>query len=103
MKEFHPLEVFEFAVARGVDEIPAFAWWVGYTSKKSDTIIALARQQIAKTTHKYGIKIPTSWKHTIKINTNNGNRLWQDALMKQMKNVGVAFDALDNHQNVHVG
>ena len=39
----------------------------------------------------------------MKIDTRNGNHLWRDALAKEMKNVGVAFDVLENHQSVPVG
>ena len=60
LKESYPFQVAKFAVARAIDKIPAFAWWVNYTLKKRDTIITSMRQRIAKTTHKYGIEIPTS-------------------------------------------
>ena len=60
LKEPHPFEVAEFAVANGVDQIPAFKCWVSHTLKKRDTIIASVRKRIAQTTHKYGIEIPTS-------------------------------------------
>ena len=82
LKESYPLQVSEFAVARGLDKMPAFAWWVHYTLKKRDTIIASVRQRLAKTTHKYGIQIPTSWKHAREIDTKNGNHLWRDALLE---------------------
>ena len=39
----------------------------------------------------------------MKIDTKNGNRLWRDALANEMKNVGVAFDMLEDHQSVPVG
>ena len=103
IKSVNPLQVAEFVVARELDKMPAFAWWVPYTLKKRDTIIASVQQRIAKTTHKYGIEIPTTWKHAREIDTKNGNHLWPDALAKEMKNVGVAFDVLENHLNVPVG
>ena len=56
LKESHPLEVTEFAVAHGVDQMPAFKWWVAYMLKKRDDIIASVRKRIAQTTHKYGIE-----------------------------------------------
>ena len=34
MKQSHPLETAEFAVARRIDKLPAFAWWVKHTLKK---------------------------------------------------------------------
>ena len=90
-------------MTRELDKMPAFAWWVPYTLKKRDTIIASVQQRIAKTTHNYEIEIPTSWKYAQEIDTKNSNHLWRDALAKEMKNVGVAFDVLENHQNVPVG
>ena len=59
LKESYPIQVAEFAVARGVDKMPAFAWWVNFTLKKRDSIIASVRSRIARTTYKYGIEIPT--------------------------------------------
>ena len=103
LEESYPLQVAEFAVARELDKMPAFAWWVPYTLKKRDAIIASVRQRIVKTTHKDGIEIPTSWKHAQEIDAKNGNHLWRDALAKEMENVGVAFDVLENHQPGPVG
>mgnify|MGYP000261467214 CR=1 FL=1 len=40
MKESHPVEVAEFATARGIENEPAFAWWVPYTSEKESTCIS---------------------------------------------------------------
>ena len=71
--------------------------------KKRDTIIASVRSRIARTTHKYGIEIPTSWKHAKETDARNKNYLREIALAKEMKNVGVAFDVLGNHENVPVG
>ena len=82
--------------------MPAFAWWVNFTLKKRDSIIASVRSRIARTTHKYGIEIPTSWKHAIEIDVRNKNRLWQNTLAKKMKNVGVSFHILEAHENVPV-
>ena len=76
---------------------------MSHTLKKRDIIIASARKRITQTEHKYGIEIPTSWSHAVEIDTKNGNQLWRDALAKEMKNVGVAFDVLEDHQRVPVG
>ena len=72
---------------------------MNFTLKKRDSIIASVRKRIARTTHKYGIEIPTSWKHAIEIDVRNKNRLWQNALAKEMKNLAVAFDLLKAHEN----
>ena len=76
---------------------------MSHTSKKRDAVIASVRKRIAQTTHKYGIEIPTSWSHAVVIDTKNGNQLWRDASAKEMKNVGVAFDVLEDYQRFLVG
>ena len=58
MKESHPVEVSEYARARGIDKGPAFEWWVPHTLKKRQVILAALKKRTRKTTHKYGIEIP---------------------------------------------
>ena len=50
---------------------------------------------VRKCSHKYGIEIPTSITHAKRINQKNGNTFWTDAILKEMKNVGIAFTILD--------
>ena len=95
LKESHPVEVAEFAKARGIADEPAFAWWVPYTLRKRDVILAAVKKRVRKTTHKYGIEVPTSVEHAYEIDKRNGNTLWRDALKKEMYNVGVAFEILE--------
>ena len=63
MKESHPVEVAEYARARGIDKEPAIEWWVPHTLKKRQVILAALKKRIRKTTHKYGIEITTSVEH----------------------------------------
>ena len=58
MKEVHPVETAEYARARGISNEPAFAWWVPYTLRNREIILAVVKNLIRKTTHKYGIEIP---------------------------------------------
>ena len=76
MKESHPIETAEFAVARDIADEPAFAWWVPYTLRQRDVILSAVRKRIRKTTHKYGIEIPTSIEHAYKLDEQNSNTLW---------------------------
>ena len=39
MKESYPIEVAEYAVAKGIDQQPAFVWWVHHVLKKRRLII----------------------------------------------------------------
>ena len=57
MKESHPVEVAEYARARGIDKEPAFELRVPHTPKKRQVILAALKRRIRKTTHKYGIEI----------------------------------------------
>jgi hypothetical protein len=40
---------------------------------------------------KFGIEVPTSDDHALKINKHNGNTLWADTIAKEMKDVCIAF------------
>ena len=76
MKEAHPVETAEYARARGISNEPAFAWWVPYTLRKREVILAAVKNQIRKTTHKYGIEIPRDVEHAHEIDLRNGNTMW---------------------------
>ena len=95
LKESNPIEVAEFAKSRGVEKEPAFAWWVPYTLRKRDVIISAVKSRVRKATHKYRVEVPRSVKHAYEINKRNGNNLWTKAIEKEMSNVGIAFDILD--------
>ena len=99
MKESHPVEVAEFVKARGIHEEPAFAWWVPYTLRKRDVIIAAIKSRIRKTTHKYGIEVPTSVQHAYDIDLANGNTFWRDAIKLGMTNVGIVFESTGGRSN----
>ncbi len=57
-------------------------------------IVSAVTTRVWKTSHKYGIELPTSVKYAIEIYQKNGNTLWQDALSKEMGNVCIAFEIL---------
>ena len=38
MKQSYPLKLAEYAIAQGIDATPAFAGWIPYVLRKSDTI-----------------------------------------------------------------
>ena len=99
MKEAHLVEMAEYARARGISNEPAFAWWVPYTLWKREVILAAVKNRIRRTMHKYGVEIPRDVEHAHEIDARNGNTLWRDALKKEMYNVRVAFEILD--EGVH--
>jgi hypothetical protein len=103
LKESNPIEVAEYVKARGIEKEPAFAWWVPYTLRKRDVIIAAVKARARKTTHKYGLEIPQNVNHAHAIDKKNGNNFWAIALQKEMRNVGIAFEILDTNRNVPPG
>ena len=45
--------------------------------------------------NKYGIEIPKTVQDTIRIDKENHNKLWQDAIAMEMKNVRIAFEVFE--------
>ena len=97
------METAEYTRVRGISDEPAFAWWVPYTLRKCEVILAVVKNWIRKTTHKYGIEIPRDVEHAHEIDSRNGNTMWRDALRKEMYNVRVAFEILDEGTHVPHG
>ena len=91
VKDSYPVELAEYAVQNGIQDEPAFAWWVPYTIKKKARIVAKIKSKYWQRTHKYGIRIPKTVLEAKQLDKENGNTLWWDALMKEMKNVRPAF------------
>ena len=92
IKDSYPVELSEYAVENGISHLPAFAWWVPHTLRKRDRIVAKVKSKYWVRTHKYGIRIPKLVEEAIRIDQENGNTLWWDALMLEMKNVRPAFE-----------
>ena len=103
MKESHPVETAEFAQAKGIQGEPAFCWWVHYTLRKRDAIVAAVGARLQKTTHKYGVEILKDVHHTWELDKRNGNTMWMDALAKEMFIVGIAFEVLEEKQSAPLG
>ena len=98
MKESQPVEVAEYARARGIDMEPAFKWWVPHTLKKRQVILSALKKRIRKTT-----QIPTSVEHAFELDRKHGNNLWKDALEMQMYNIGIAFEILEDGKTAPAG
>jgi hypothetical protein len=86
MKESHPIEVAEFARAREISKEPAFSWWVPYVLRKRDVILSRMKARIRKTTHKYGVELPTTLKHALQLSSSfqARPRKWQCTLARRV-------------------
>jgi hypothetical protein len=76
---------------------------VAYTLRRRDQIIAGVNKRVSRTTHKHGIELPTSVAHAKKLDEKNDNALWMDAINREMENLKVAFDILEDGAKVPVG
>ena len=94
LKENYPVCLAQYAVAQGIDDEPAFRWWVSYTLRKSDVIVGAVKARMKHKSIKYGVQVPRSLKHAQELDIQNGNNLWQKAYEKEMANVGIAFQIL---------
>ena len=54
-------------------------------------------------THKYGVEIPRTIKEAMNIDAKNGDTQWHDAIEKEMGNLKVAFDILENDEHLPPG
>ena len=99
MKESHPVQVAEYAVASRIAEEPAFAWWVRYTLGKRNCIISKLKSKYWVQTHKFSIKIPKTVEEARAFDLENGNTMWWDAIFKEMWNVRPAFKAWEKSQS----
>ena len=53
--------------------------------------------------HRFGFEIPKTVKRALEIDQETGTSLWQDAIATEMSVVKVAFDILEDDQNVPPG
>ena len=75
LKESNPVETAEYAVAKGIRDEPAFAWWIDKVLKKRDRIIAKVKSRYWSRTHKYGIKTPEDGRGGDRIGPGNRHNL----------------------------
>ena len=76
MKEAYPVKVAEYAVSARISDEPAFAWWVPFTLKKRNMIIAKVKSKYWVKTHKFGIKILKTVQEAKQLDAENRNTLW---------------------------
>jgi Reverse transcriptase (RNA-dependent DNA polymerase) len=102
LKESYPVEIAEYAVANRIADEPAFAWWVPYVLRKRNRIISKVKQSKSRylqRTHKFGFRIPKSVEEARQIDEENGNHLWWEAILKEMKNVRPAFEVWEKPES----
>jgi len=96
VKEAYPLQLTEYAVANDIAYEPAFNWWVHDMLRKRKRIINKVKSRYWRTTHKFGIQIPISVQEAYEIDWTAGTSHWTRAIYKEMQNVRIAFERLEN-------
>jgi len=71
-----------------------------FTLNKRKSIIGAVKARILKKTYKFGIEIPQEVSDAKRIDDANGNRYWQDAIAKEMKEVEIVFKILHGDKRV---
>jgi hypothetical protein len=97
LKEHYPVQTAEYAKTNGIDDEPAFQWWVPHTLRKHDRIIASVKARIKTTSIKFGIVVPRSLKHARELDKENNNTCWEDAVTLEMGTILPALDLTDDN------
>jgi hypothetical protein len=93
----------EYAITHGIDHEPVFNWWVPKVLRLRKCIISLIKKwkvSYLKKNTKFGVEVPTLVDHALKIDKQNGNTLWADAIAKEMKDVCIALKCLNPGKHV---
>jgi hypothetical protein len=100
LKESIPVEVDEYAATKSLLNIPAFIWWAPHVLQRRTRIISAVTKRYHRRTHKFGIEVPKILDACVKLDKENDNTLWQDAVRKEIKNVRIAFKILNGEESV---
>jgi hypothetical protein len=90
------VEVAEYAFTNRLIDEPAFAWWAPHNLKKKKRLVKLSKSRHIRKGYKFGIRVPNSIEEAIALDIENGNTLWQDAIMKEANGVRTAFEVKED-------
>ena len=94
LKASNPVELAEYAVSNGIEEEPAFKWWVKDVLRRRDRIVSKVKSKYWRTTHQFGIRVPKSVDEAYRIDKDTNTTYWTEAIKKEMKNCRKAFEKL---------
>ena len=103
VKASYPVQLAEYSHQKQISGKPAFAWWVPHVIRKKNRTIAKVKSIYWTKTHKFGIRVPKSVDEARRLDTENGDTLWWDAICKEMKNVRIAFEEYDGDVDKLIG
>ncbi len=80
-----------------IDNEPAFKWWVPLVMQKRNQMINKVKKKYQQTTHKFGNRIPKTIKEALRLDEENSNHLWADAIHKEMSIAKVLYIPISGH------
>ena len=97
VKNTNPIMAAEYAIAKGIQREPAFAWWVPYTIRIRSRIIShLKATRTSKGRHRFGIQVPNTIEEAEELDRTNRNDLWKAAIEKELSKVRPTFELNEN-------
>ncbi len=81
------VETANYVVQNNISHLPAFNWWVPHALKKAKIILSKVKSKYWEKTHKYGIRIPKSTKETYRLDMENKDTFWGDAIKEEMQKI----------------
>jgi hypothetical protein len=91
LKESFPVQVAEYVTSQGLQDLPAFRWWVKDTLRHSNRIIKAVKTRYLKQMPKYSIQLPRTVEEAYEVDLATGTDLWHQVILKEMKNNVFAF------------
>jgi hypothetical protein len=91
LKDTNPVELAEYAMTNGIDDEPAFLWWVPKVILHRERICKKLKKKYWRTEYKFGIRIPKTVEEALQIDRQTGTEHWAKALRKEMQKVSVAY------------
>ena len=95
LKESYPVQLAEYVNNNKLSQEEAFSWWLPYVLKKRKSIIAKLKSKYWQRSHKYGIRVPKTVEEALRIDKEEGNTFWADAIEAEMRKVRPAFKIYD--------
>ena len=95
LKESFPVQLAEYVENNRLSREEAFSWWLPYVLKKRKSIIAKLKSKYWQRTHKYGIRVPKSVEEALRIDKEEGNTFWADAIEVEMRKIRPAVKLYD--------
>ena len=97
------MELAAYTVSRDIHTDPTFARWVNRILKNRTRIINKVRVRSYKRNMKFGISIPSDTNEAETLDIVNNNDLWDNAIQKDLLNVKIAFQLLEDDEILPVG